>query len=571
MRKPAVLIVDDDPICRSIAARKLEAVADVEEAADGFDALAHLQTRTYDLAIIDLEMPLFDGFALMKAVRSHPTLKHMPMVVLTADETPNALELSLVAGATSFLVKPLNWKIFGPHIQHVLDLAFQAGHIAHHDMLTELPNRRYFNRRAQEALAALQGGKALAIHAIDLDGFKSVNDSLGHAAGDRLLRMVADRIRPQLRAEDVIARMGGDEFAILQPNVASEKDARGLAARLLEQFKEPFAVDHHSVFVGASVGIALAPEHSSEAEALLRCADQALYLAKASGRSGVRVFDPGVDAEHRARKVLQAGVATAVASHAFQVHYQPVFRVADSALTGFEALLRWNDPVHGCVSPAKFIPIAEESGVIAALSTWVLREACRQAERWPKPLRVAVNISPTFLKGVGLVEAIEIALGASGIDPQRLEIEITETGRICDSKAAVETLHRIRRLGVRIVSDDFGTGQSTLLELQAFPFDKIKIDKSFVQRSVHDRNSMSIIRAVASLATSMGITSTAEGVETDEQFQLVNSCGCDEVQGFLFAGAMSARQLPRFIARHTGSGSQQAASKPRRRKALAPT
>jgi diguanylate cyclase (GGDEF)-like protein len=541
------LVVDDDAFARAVVSRRVAEFSDVVEARDGIEALARLKTAVFDLIIVDLEMPNFNGLDLIKCVRGHPKLRHIPIIVLTANETRSALEGALMAGATSFLLKPLNWSMFGEHISHVLDLAYRAGHIALHDMLTGLPNRVLLNERLEQALARTSDAATVATHILDLDHFKNVNDTLGHPVGDRLLCKVAERLRTLVRETDTIARMGGDEFAIVQAPLASVSDAVALGARIIEAVSRPYDIDGQQVVVGASVGIAVSPGSSAGPERLMRNADLALYEAKGAGRGTYRVFEPQMDAQMQARRSMESDLRRALAEGQFELHYQPVVDLATNEINGFEALIRWCHPEKGVISPGAFIPLAEELGLIVAIGEWVLREACATAARWPQNITIAVNISAAQMRNPGLVQTVMSALSASGLSPTRLELEITETALLTDNELTLAMLHQLQELGVRVANDDFGTGYSSLSHLQSFPFDRIKIDRSFVKGIAHCAGSLNIVRAMATLANGLGIRATAEGVENKAQLDWVRSEGCTEMQGFLMSGALPAAEVERLF------------------------
>jgi diguanylate cyclase (GGDEF)-like protein len=549
------MIVDDDAFSRTIVSKKVAKLSQVVEAEDGLEALSRMQTTSFDLAIIDLEMPNFNGLDLIKCLRGHPTLKHIPIIVLTGNETRSALESALAAGATSFLLKPLNWSAFGEHIRHVLHLAYRAGHLATHDSLTGLPNRALLNERLEHALTRVRRDEVAAVHMLDLDHFKTVNDTLGHPVGDRLLQTVAERLRPLLRETDTIARMGGDEFTIVQVGISGAEDAMALAQRIIETVGEPYEIGGHQVVIGTSLGIAMAPSDGTSVDQLMRNADLALYRAKGSGRGIHCFFTPEMDAQMQARRALETDLRKALAARQFELHYQPVFNLLSNAIVGFEALIRWRHPERGMILPGSFIPLAEEIGLIVPIGEWVIREACRTAATWPGELQVAVNISPAQLRQQGLVQAVRGALAASGLPASRLELEITETALLADGEATLAMLHQLRALGVRIANDDFGTGYSSLSHLRNFPFDKIKIDRSFVESITESAGSLNIVRAVAALANGLGIAATAEGVETQQQADSVRSEGCTEMQGYLTGAPLPAEAIEDLLASH-GAGSK---------------
>jgi diguanylate cyclase (GGDEF)-like protein/PAS domain S-box-containing protein len=422
--------------------------------------------------------------------------------------------------------------------------------LAHHDALTGAPNRVAFNAALQRELAlARRLGRATAVLLIDLDRFKLVNDSLGHAMGDALLVRVHERLAGALRETDLAARLGGDEFAVLQADAAQPRAAGRLAARIVELLGRPFLVQGHVLNIGASIGVAIAPADADEAGLLLKQADLALYHAKATGRGSFRMFEGSMDRDVQARRLLELDLRRAAARGEFEIHYQPLLDMTAQAITGFEALLRWRHPERGLVPPADFIPLAEETGLIGPIGDWVLQTACRDAAGWPGALSVAVNLSPAQFRDTRLVESVTAALAEAGLPPARLEVEITESVLLADNPAVLQALHALPALGVRIAMDDFGTGYSSLSYLRSFPFDKIKIDRPFVRDVQASDESAAIVRAILSLGRTLGLTTTAEGVETDAQLQYVREHGCDQAQGYLVDRPLAPADMARLLAR----------------------
>ena len=420
--------------------------------------------------------------------------------------------------------------------------------MAHHDALTALPNRVLLRLRMEEMLGRLRrNGESLATLCIDLDNFKTVNDTLGHPLGDLLLQAVADRLRAAVREQDIVARLGGDEFAILLAGAAGADEVGVFAQRALAAIGEPYDLEGHHVCVGASIGIAVAPGDGVDANRLLKNADMALYRAKGEGRNTFRFFEPEMDARAQARRRLEVDLRRALATSEFELHYQPLVDLASGAITGFEALLRWPHATRGMTPPAEFIPIAEETGLIGQLGAFVLRKACADAVLWPDDVKIAVNLSPLQFRTGNLLQTVMDTLKETGLSPRRLEPEITETLLLERSEAVLATLHALRALGVRISMDDFGTGYSSLSYLRSFPFDKIKIDRSFVNGLKTQADSQAIVRAIVSLGSSLGITITAEGVETESDLACLKAEGCNEGQGFLFAKAQPQREVLRLL------------------------
>jgi diguanylate cyclase (GGDEF)-like protein len=415
-------------------------------------------------------------------------------------------------------------------------------HLAHYDALTNLPNRTLFQRHAEGLLLETEG-RAFAILYIDIDEFKRINDTLGHLIGDEFLKGVAERLRQSVGPEDFIARLGGDEFAILQNGIAGAEDVHALVARIYQALRTPFDCDGHQLSSDASIGIAIAPRDGSDLLDLLKNADLAMYAAKTAGRRTYRFFDPEMELKANHRRELEADLRTALAEGGLELHYQPQVDLGSDRVTGCEALLRWRHPVRGMVSPADFVPLAEETGLIEEIGQWVLRTACTEAAKWPADIRIAVNVSPVQFRSETLSLKVASALTESGLDPRRLELEITEAVLIADDDAALSTLNQLRTLGIHIALDDFGTGYSSLQYLQRFPFDKIKIDRSFVKEVARNSSSASIIRAVVSIAADRDMITTAEGVETLQQRETVQDLGCTQMQGYLFSAARPAREI----------------------------
>ena len=410
----------------------------------------------------------------------------------------------------------------------------QIRFLGSHDALTGLPNRTLLGERIAEALARTRLGGMFCIQYLDLDHFKSVNDTHGHSVGDLLLKQVTDRLSPCLRESDTLARLGGDEFVIVQSDVQSADDADRLARCLVDAISAPFDLDGRQVYLGVSIGVAVCPNDGRSVDALLKNADMAMYRAKAEGRSTYRFFEPEMDARLQERRALEVDLRQALSNGEFELHYQPQVNAQTDEITGCEALLRWKSASRGNVPPIDFIPIAEETGLIVPLGAWVIRQACRDAAGWPKGVGVAINLSSAQFKGLALVQTVIAALDESGLSPTRLELEITESVLLADNEHTLATLRQLRSLGIRIAMDDFGTGYSSLSYLRSFPFDKIKIDRSFIKDLGERDDCLAIVKAVASLGAALGMVTTAEGVETVEQLRHIREQGCTEVQGYFF-------------------------------------
>jgi len=422
-------------------------------------------------------------------------------------------------------------------------------HMALHDALTDLPNRSHFQARLREAMARVARGERLAVHCLDLDNFKNINDALGHAVGDDLLKSVATRLRDCVREIDAVARLGGDEFAIIQNPIDGPTDAADLAQRVRDALGRPFDLGGVQAVVNASIGIALAPGDASEPEALLKQADMALYAAKAEGRGIYRFFQAEMDERMRLRHEIEHELRDAIANGELRLHYQPVVDIASGEVCGLEALLRWPHSRRGLVSPTEFISIAEESGLIIPLGEWVLHRALADASRWPEHIRVAVNLSPVQFRSKDLAQMVIAACAAARVAPSRLELEVTEAAFLAATKEVLATLDQLRGLGIKIVMDDFGTGYSSLNYLRRFHFDKIKIDRSFVRDLSAEGNlSAVIIEAVVRLARALDVTTTAEGVETVAQLDLLRAAGVTEMQGWLYSAARPIDEIDALFA-----------------------
>lgn len=424
----------------------------------------------------------------------------------------------------------------------------EIAYMAHHDPLTGLANRARFAERLDDALTRVRRGGKLAVHFLDLDRFKDVNDTLGHPVGDELLKVVAERLRGGVRETDTVARLGGDEFAIIQTAVKQPEDILVLANRIREVIKAPYDLNGLQAAVGVSIGISTAPNDATNTAELMKRADMALYKAKAEGRGTYRFFEPEMDDRMQTRRKLEGELRNAIVKGEFELFYQPVVDIDDNRIVGLEALLRWHHPQRGIISPAEIIPIAEETGLIVPIGEWVIGRACADAALWPDDIKIAANLSPAQFRSPNLVPVVTDALAASGMPPSRLELEITEEFLLGQNQDNLAVLNRLRGLGVQIVMDDFGTGYSSLNYLRCFPFDKIKIDHSFVNNLAEgDDLSLAVVQAVARLAGALKVPTTAEGVETKEQWELVRAAGCTEFQGYYFCPPKPAAEIARLF------------------------
>jgi diguanylate cyclase (GGDEF)-like protein len=443
------------------------------------------------------------------------------------------------------------WRSTGELHETVLQLRAseaQAQHLAFHDTLTGLPNRALFSDRVDHALSRARRGEGMALLLLDLDRFKHVNDTLGHQAGDALIRELAFRLTALVRECDTVARLGGDEFAVLAPGLERTADIDNLCRRILTAVHEPFEVLGSAAFVGVSIGVVTAPLSGLDRVDLMRKADIALYRAKAEGRDCSRLFSEGMDEQIRFRGAIEDDLRAALDSgEGLAVHFQPEMAAGGETIAGLEALLRWNHPQRGLIPPEQFVPIAEETGQIGRLGEWVLTEACKAARRWPH-LFIAVNLSPVQFRSAGFAERAIRVVREAGVDPNQIEFEITEGVLLDDGDVIRASLARLRAAGFRIALDDFGTGYSSLSYLRRFEVDKLKIDRSFIQHLGHRVDSASLVSAVLTIGHAMGLTVTAEGVETNEQRQFLTAAGCNQMQGYLFSRAVPAEEVDRMLA-----------------------
>lgn len=579
---PRLLVVDDIADNRIILSRRLVRRGfDVVEASGGRQALELIAEQDFDVVLLDIMMPDMNGVDVLKVIRETRSPSVLPVIMVTANSQSADTVTALTLGANDYVTKPVDFAVVQARIdvqvarkraEEALQLTNQEleqrvetrtaelsqlnakleseiderrrseeamKYIAHHDALTGLPNRVLFHERLHLAMTeARHSGGAVAVLCLDLDRFKVVNDTFGHPVGDELLRAVAQRLLTAVRTEDTVARMSGDEFAIIQPRApgSEEPDAtEKLAQRLLEVFKDPFRIGKEVFRCGTSIGTTLFPHDADTVDDLLKTADIALYHAKSEGRGTYHRFDTDMRAALELRRGYEHDLRRAIDNNELELHYQPLVDVATKKIFGCEALVRWRHPVRGFIPPSEFIPIAESSGMIVELGEWILRTACAEAVHWPEPTKVAVNLSPVQLTKGGLIEAVTGALEAAGLDPRRLELEIIESTLLGNTEPVLRTLWDLKRLGIEISMDDFGTGYSSLGYLRKFPFDKIKVDRSFVTDLGTGTESTAIVRAVVGLASGLGITTLAEGVETADQLGRLQAEGCEQAQGYYFS------------------------------------
>jgi diguanylate cyclase (GGDEF)-like protein len=600
-----LLIVDDVADNREILARRLQRRGfEVVEVAGGLDAIDLVEREAFDLVLLDIRMPDIDGVEVLRRMRGMKSQVDLPIIMCTANNASADVVDALAAGANDYVSKPIDFPVLLARVtaqveRRLASLRLAAAnqalnaangdlekrvaartlelrainerlqreiaqreqsdartlYLAYHDALTGLGNRVMFRETVQRALEVARVTKEIfSIFFIDLDGFKGVNDTLGHSVGDALLKALAGRLRDQLPEGVHIARLGGDEFGVLQSPCANVDQAVKLANQLIEIVAAPLQVDSHSLNITASVGIAV---HSGEDETiddLLKSADLAMYRAKEDGRgaAGVgtcRIFDPAMDEAAQSMLRLKNDLRRALSENEFVLHYQPIVAAGSCKVKAFEALVRWMHPKLGLLSPNVFLPIAESTGLIVQIGDWVLREACRQARQWPEDVKVAVNLSPVQFQRGAIVATTVSALAEAELSPSRLELEITESVLLDKTERNLRQLESLRDLGVRISMDDFGTGYSSLSYLRTFPFDKIKIDQSFVQSLSRDGRSLTIVTAIAGLGQSFGITTVAEGVETKDQIDCLITKGCSELQGRFYSMPVPAEEIPGLLAK----------------------
>lgn len=598
--KARLLIVDDVRDNRDILRRRFERHGfRATEAGGGVEALDWIERESFDLVLLDMMMPDMSGLEVLAHIRSKYSAGALPVIMVTAKSQSEDIVEALNLGANDYITKPVDFSIALArvitqldrkraeekihHLNGELSRANEAlecrvadrtkdlvqanqqlqgemeqrersqatiAHLAHHDALTGLGNRLLIDTQLNDAIAhRQQHGGDLAVLLIDLDGFKAINDTLGHSTGDSVLKHFSSRLRNALRDSDKIGRLGGDEFVIIQHSHEQPKDATALATRLIDLIKTPFSIDNQKLVIGASIGIAVADGDYQDADQLLRAADLAMYRAKADGRGRFRFFEPEFDRLVQERRDLEVALRTAVDQDALKIQYQPLVNLQTNRISGFEALSRWEDPQRGFVPPSTFIALAEEIGLIDLIGERVLKHACAEATRWPGDITVAVNLSPAQFRSGNLVRAVKDALAASGLPPSRLELEITESIFLQDSETNLAVLVQLGDLGVKISMDDFGTGYSSLGYLRSFPFDKIKIDRSFIRDLPTSQSSVAIVRAICGLARSFGASTTAEGVETDDQLTQIRAEGCTDVQGYIFSKPLPASEIPALLAR----------------------
>ncbi|MEO8600407.1 MAG: EAL domain-containing protein, partial [bacterium] len=538
-----VLVVDDDRSTRSALHHTLSRDGfRVEEAENGAQALLLLKRIQPDVILMDALMPVMDGFTTCARLQELPNGQAIPVLMITALDDNLSVERAFAAGASDYIPKPIHFAVLSQRVRRIVDAnrtEQRIRHLAYNDPLTDLPNRALFFKQLERCIEqARQSGEMVAVLFLDLDRFKNVNDSFGHAVGDRLLAAVAQRIRRNVRSVDCIARLGGDEFTVVLADMTSLNAAATAAQNICRSLSSPFQIDGHDIFVSTSIGISLYPNDGIDAGALLKHADTAMYRAK-KGHYGFKFFEAAMEFAVSEQMRLESDLREALNRQELEVYYQPQARLDNGQVVGMEALLRWHHPTRGPVSPVEFIPVAEETGLINPIGEWVLRTACTQLQTWLKsgmpPMRMAVNLSVRQLLQENFTATVEQVLADTGLPPQLLELEITESTLMENAQDTLQALQRLRRLDVRLSIDDFGTGYSSLAYLKRFPVNTIKIDKSFVDDVPHDADDAAIIKGIIALAHSLRLEVVAEGVETESQLRFLRDQSCDLMQGYFLS------------------------------------
>ena len=551
-----VLVVDDDRSTRGALRYTLQRDGfHVEEAADGEQALKMLKRMRPDVILMDAMMPVMDGFTACAKLQNLPNGRSIPVLMITALEDKSSVERAFAAGASDFIPKPIHFAVLSQRVRRIIEAnraEKRVRHLAYSDSLTGLPNRSlFFDQLSRRIDEARKTGESVAVLFLDLDRFKNVNDSLGHDVGDRLLVAVAQRIRNSVRNADCVARLGGDEFTVVLANVVSPAAAATAAQNICRSLANSFQIEGHDIFITTSVGISMYPNDGGDAGTLLKHADTAMYRAKKT-KAGFQFFEAAMEQSISERVRLENDLRRSLQRNELEVYYQPQARFENNHIVGMEALVRWNHPTRGLVSPLEFIPLAEEAGLIEAIGEWVLRTSCAQLQRWMQSglpvIRVSVNLSVKQLLQPDFTLTVERALEDTGLPPHLLELEITESTLMEHAEDTLEALDRLRSLGVRLAIDDFGTGYSSLSYLKRFPVDVVKIDRSFVRDVPHDADDAAIVKGIIALAHSLRLEVVAEGVETEGQHEFLRAQACDMLQGYYLSTPVPADQFARYLA-----------------------
>ncbi len=553
---PIVLIADDDPAIRLLIKHVMEQCNyKVVEAIHGMEAVQHSIRYNPDLIIMDAVMPVMDGFRATEEIKRLENCIDTPVLMATSLDDDNSISRAFDVGACDYVTKPFNWSVLKHRINRMLlvaDAERKMRHIAYHDALTGLPNRVLFMDRIDQAITRAQREDGyFALLYIDIDHFKIVNDSMGHAAGDELLNVISQRLRNVLRKSDTISRLGGDEFTVIVEDLHEVEMVTKVANNILEALENPVTIYEKKVHVGGSIGIALYPQDGETFGALLKNADTAMYKAKESGRQTFQFYAQEMSHKAMHRMEMENQLRRAIKENEFVVYYQPKVNLESGCCTGVEALLRWQHPEFGLIAPDEFIQLAEETGLITQLDEWVMKESCAKFKSWLASGleldNLSVNVSAKHFRGGGLPEYCKNIIEESGIQPLNIEIELTESALVDNNEKAKSILLELKQLGVKIALDDFGTGYASMSYLKEFPFDTVKLDRSFVQGIPENNENTAIVKAMIQLAKALKLQMVAEGVETDQQMDYLQLNDCQYAQGYLWSKPVSADVLERKL------------------------
>ncbi len=575
-QQSTVIIIDDDPLIRLLVSKTLQAAhLNTIEAASGEEGLRFFKEKKVDAILLDVMMPLgMDGYATCSEIRNLPEGRHIPILMMTGLEDLESINRAYEVGATDFITKPINIALLSHRVRYMLKGSYttqqllqseqRLHHMAYFDDLTELPNRHFFQENLQQMIALAQRKNLkLGVLFLDLDGFKRINDTLGHHLGDLVLQATSERLRKSIRTSDAVmqtginqnsislARLGGDEFTALLSLIERNEDAAIVAERIRVNLTQPLVFGEHELTTTTSIGIAIYPDDGQTAEDLLKNADLAMYYAKRSGGNMYCYFSNYMMEMALRKLTMENHLRKAIERSEFELHYQPQLDISKGSFNGLEVLLRWKNKELGSISPAEFIPLAEETGLIIHIGEWVLREACNQANAWCNrgvPLdRIAVNVSAVQLLHRGFPALVGAILEETGLDPKILELELTESALINDVDLVIEILEQLKKVGVQLAIDDFGTGYSSLSRLMNFPIDRLKIDQAFVRNLEQNSDNGAIAAAIIAMAGSMNMKVTAEGVETDVQLDFLKNKCCNEVQGYFLSKPLPVGQVEEFL------------------------
>lgn len=558
LQSACVLVVDDDDVMRAMLSKVLARDGyNIVQASNGAQAITEYTKNVPDVVLMDATMPEMDGFTACARLQELPR-GATPVLMVTGLEDPTSVDKAFSAGATDYINKPLNWAVLRHRVRRIIKgsrAQKRIDFLAYHDALTGLPNRTLFLDRLAHALRQAQRAEhTVGVLFLDLDGFKLINDTLGHDVGDRLLQGMAERLQISIRECDTVARLGGDEFILLFERVGAEANVSDIAAKVIEVASQSFSLENQEVFVTTSIGIALYPDHGTDIRTLLKSADMAMYKAKEDGGHGHQFYTRDMSVKALNRLTLGNDLRKALERDELVVHYQPIISLGKDDDVCFEALVRWQHPSRGLVSPLDFIPVAEETGLIAGIGDWVLRTACNTLEKWRhkghQSARLAVNLSGRQLAVPGLVANVDRILNETGFPAAQLDLELTETVVMERSEGQIDILAELRGLGIGLAIDDFGTGYSSLSHLRRLPASTVKIDRSFVSETPHDEDDSTIVKTIVAMAHTLKLNVTAEGVETAEQLRFLDSLGCDNAQGYHIARPMPASECLSWLDEH---------------------